>query len=58
MKTKKITENTFYCLSPEELLQTAKEILEEVRILRDICWGEVLWASFCVTLIFSSRSIW
>ena len=30
MKTKK-SENTFYCLSPEELLQTAEEILQEVR---------------------------
>lgn len=29
MKTKRITENTLYCLSPEELLQTAEEILEE-----------------------------
>ena len=29
---KKSAESTVYCLSPEELLQTAQEIIEEVRI--------------------------
>lgn len=31
LKTKKNLESTIYCLSPEELLQTAQEILYEVR---------------------------
>ena len=33
VKTKKTVENTLYCLSPEELLQTAEEMLEEVSML-------------------------
>lgn len=32
MKTKTNADTTLYCLSPEELLQTAKEIVEEVRL--------------------------
>lgn len=32
-KTKKSAESTVYCLSPEELLQTAQEIIEWVRII-------------------------
>lgn len=47
MKTKK-SENTFYCLSPEELLQTAEEILQEVRT-----WHDVGFACFCVNTNYS-----
>lgn len=47
MKTKK-SENTFYCLSPEELLQTAEEILQEVRT-----WRDVGFAWFCVNTNYS-----
>lgn len=52
VKTKKTAENTLYCLSPEELLQTAEEILEEVRMLCDIFLGGTFLAWFCVTLTF------
>ena len=54
MKTKK-SENTFYCLSPEELLQTAEEILQEVRTGHDVgfAWSCVNTNySFFVTFTF------
>lgn len=35
MKTRKVAEKTLYCLSPEELLQTAEEVLEEVQCEND-----------------------
>ena len=47
MKTKK-SDNTFYCLSPEELLQTAEEILQEVTT-----WHDVGFAWFCVNTNYS-----
>lgn len=35
MKTRKVAEKTLYCLSTEELLQTAVEVLEEVQCKND-----------------------
>ena len=48
MKSKKSAENTFCCLSPEELLQTAEEILTEVR--KSVCCSQK--CDFVLTSLF------